>query len=72
MDGYLPGAIDDVIHQEWKDLDRLFVQFWTSHSIHPQVMNAAGWEDEDFRGNAQVLLPESTRREIVGLVEVSY
>lgn len=72
MDDNLPGTVDDEVHREWKNLDRLFVQFWTSHSIRPQVMNAAGWREESFKGNAQQLLPESMRRGIVDLVEVSF
>ena len=72
MDENLPEAIDDEVHREWKDLDWAFIKFWTSHSIRPQVMNAAGWREEIFRGNAQQLLPESTRRGIVDLVEASF
>lgn len=72
IDEDFPEAIDDEAHREWKNLDRLFVQFWTSRSIRPQVMNAPGWREETFRGNARQLLPESTGRGIVDMVEVSF
>ena len=30
--------LDEMVHQEWVDLDHLLLQFWTSHSIRPKVV----------------------------------
>jgi len=55
----------------WNDLDRLLVQFWTSHSISPQVMYPVGNGGKGLRGVVPRLLPELTRRGLVDLVEAS-
>ena len=56
-------------HQEWQDLDHLLVQFWTSHSIRPQVMCDPDGGGKDLRDHVLSLLPELTRRGLVDLVE---
>jgi hypothetical protein len=35
----LTGTIEEAVHQaqEWQELDRLLVQFWTSRSIRPKI-----------------------------------
>ena len=72
-----PGAtyrmypIGEAVRQEWRDLDRLLVQFWTSRPICPKIVYAVR------KGNllgglgrlAPSLLPELTQREAVDLVE---
>ena len=56
-------------YQGWQDLDRLLLQFWTSHSIRPKIV----FKDEEegcILGHlVQKLFPELTRRGIVDLVE---
>lgn len=63
-----PEETDD---EDWQDLDRLLVQFWTSYSIRPQLGYAP-----DSKGRERVrlpdLLPELTKRELVDLVEYSH
>jgi len=64
----LPKEIEEMVCQEWHDLDRLLVQFWTSHSIRPEVTYVAQKGGEDLRDHAPSLLPELTRRGLVDLV----
>ena len=53
-------------YQGWQDLDRLLLQFWTSHSIRPKIVGEGGY----ILGHlVQRLFPELTRRGIVDLVE---
>jgi hypothetical protein len=54
--------------REWHDLDRLLVQFWTSHSIRPTIRYKAGERGRDFGRLARLLLPELTERGLVDLV----
>ena len=49
---------------EWRDLDHLLVQFWTSHSIRPKFVDAS----EYFKGLIPTLFPELTRR---GLLDIA-
>ena len=51
----------EMIHREWGDLDRLLVQFWTSHSICPKVGYDTRIGGEDVRDYTPTLLPELTR-----------
>jgi len=67
--GTPPEAIEEEVHQQWQDLDRLLVQFWTSHSIRPQIMQGAGKEWNGLRDRLPGLLPELTRRGLVDLFE---
>jgi len=55
--------------QQWHDLDRLLVQFWTSHSIRPEILYKAREGREDIRDYVTSLLPELTGRGLVDLVE---
>ena len=69
----LPETVGEAVYQELRDLDRLLVQFWTSHSIRPRVVYVM-WEDQkDLRDYAPSLslLPELTRRGLVDLVRVT-
>ena len=55
---------------EWNHLDRLLVQFWTSHSIRPQVMYIARRKRGKYvRDNVRRLLPELARRGLLDLVK---
>ena len=62
-------TIKEPVRQQWRDLDRLLVQFWTSHSIRPKITFEAGARRKDIRDYAPNLLPELTRRGLVDLVE---
>jgi len=49
-----PAITEDAIFQEWWDLDRLLVQFWTLHPIRLQVNYGVGGEnDGSERSNAE-------------------
>ena len=37
-----PETVEEEAYQEWQDLDRLLVQFWTSPSIRPRVVYVVG------------------------------
>jgi len=65
----VPETVGEATHQEWNDLDRLLVQFWTSHSIRPQVTYVTDRGGKDFRVDAPSLLPGLTRRGLVDIVE---
>ena len=56
-------------YQEWQDLDRLLLRFWTSRSIRPKIGCKNGKEGCDLRYLVPRLLPELTSRGIVDLVE---
>ena len=64
-----PGEMD---HRDWKDLDRLLVQFWTSDSVRSRLVYSPNSGGEDTRDSVPTLLPELTRRGLVDLVEYSY
>jgi len=57
------------VRQQWRDLDRMLVQFWASHSIRPNVTYVVGLNGGDMRYHAPSLLPELTRRGLVDLVD---
>jgi len=57
--------------QGWQDLDRLLVQFWTSCSVRLRLLYRRNKRGQDLRDHAPSLLPESTRRGLVELVEHS-
>ena len=59
----------EMVRQEWEDLDRLLVGFWTSHSIRPKIVYGAGKRESGLRDLAPGLLPELTRRGAVDLVK---
>lgn len=68
---YTPYENEETEGEDWEDLDRLLVQFWTSHSIRPQLgyaTDSGGW---DMRDRVPCLLPELTRRELIDLFEYS-
>jgi hypothetical protein len=56
------GAIAETLVQEWRDLDLLLVQLWTSHSIRPEIKFLYGGEDLRRK-----FLPELTTK---GLLDV--
>ena len=66
-----PETIEEDVYQEWQDLDRVLVQFWTSRSIRPRVvyMPRLG-EGKDLGVDVPILLPELTRRGLVDLVKL--
>ena len=67
-----PGLKNSTLdQQDWRDLDQLLVQFWTSHSIRPQLVYSPNSEGRDTRDSVPNLLPELTERGLVDLVEYS-
>ena len=64
-----PGEID---HRDWEDLDRLLVEFWTSHSVRSQLVYSPNSGGRDTRDRVPTLLPELTKRGLVDLVEYTY
>ena len=65
----LENGIEERVRREWLELDHLLTQFWTSHSIRPQVVYEPGGGSQGMRHLASGLLPELTRRGLVDLVE---
>jgi len=63
------NPIEETVHKEWQDLDRLLLQFWTSRSIRPRIMYEKGKGGTDLRDFAPSLLPELTKGGAVDLVE---
>ena len=61
--------MEEPVPQEWHDLDRLLVQFLSSHSIRPQFAYRAGIDGRFLRSNIQGLLPELIRKGALDLVE---
>ena len=61
--------VEETVPQEWLDLDRLLVRFWTSHSIRPRLMYGSDEGQKDIENHTRCLLPELTRRGLVDLVE---
>ena len=64
-----PETLGEAARQEWNDLDRLLVQFWSTHSIRPQFMYVEGRGEKHLRDCVPSLLPELTRRGLVDLIE---
>jgi len=67
----LRGTTEEMDHREWQDLDRLLVQFWTSHSIRPRLVHSPNSVGRNVRDRAPSFLPELTRRGLVDMVEHS-
>jgi hypothetical protein len=67
-------AIGEAGYGQWLDLDRLLVQLWESRSICPKAVVRAtqAKEKKDTRDCVARLLPETTKRGIIDLVEHSY
>jgi len=64
-----PETVEEGAYQEWQDLDRSLVQFWTSHSIRPRFVYVPRWgKGKDLVADVPILLPELTRRGLVDLV----
>jgi hypothetical protein len=59
----------EMVQQKWRDLDRLLVQFWISHSIHPRIKCETGKKGDGLRALVPSLFPELTRAGLVDLVE---
>lgn len=64
-------GLEGSVRQEWQNLDRLLVQFWTSHSIRPKLMYKV-WMGRDVRDYASRALPGLARRGLTDLVEFSH
>ena len=64
----VPGLIEEEVFEEWQDLDRLLVRFWTAHLIRPRVEYKEG--GNNLRNHILRLLPELTARGLVDLFEV--
>ena len=67
-----PKPVEEGVYQEWRDLDRTLVQFWTSHSIRPKVMYVPWMGQNNLGDGVPILLPELTRRGIVDVVEAPW
>ena len=63
--------IGGTVYRDWGDLDRMLVQFWTSHSIRPKIKYEAREEGNDLKGLAPSLLPELAQRQVVDLLGVT-
>jgi hypothetical protein len=61
---------EEAVGQEWRDLDLLLVQFWTSRSIRPKIKHQVG--ENDFKVFAPGLFPELTRRGLIDWSRISF
>ena len=68
---YIDDEISEAIRQEWQDLDRLLVHFWTSYLVRPRVVYLLREGEKDMRDRAPSLLPELTRRGLIDLIEAT-
>ena len=59
-------AIGETTYRQWLELDRLLAQLYESHSIRPKVQDQYA---EGVSSCVETLLPEVTKRGIVGLVD---
>ena len=64
-----PNSVEEMVRQEWQDLDHLLVQFRTSRSILVGIVCDVEVREEDLRDYIPGLLPELTRRGLVDVVE---
>jgi hypothetical protein len=62
-------SIGEAARQEWRDLDRLLVRFWTSRPIHLAFAARKGYPSGGLGDRAPGLLPELMRRGAADLVE---
>jgi hypothetical protein len=60
------NPVGEIVHRAWRDLDRVLVQFWASHSIFPKVKCGMGEKENPL---IPILLPELTRRRVADLLE---
>lgn len=66
-------GFEEPVRQEWLDLDRLLVQFWTSCSIRPKFMYDVGQgTGMDMMDYASRVMPELARRGLIDLIKFSY
>jgi hypothetical protein len=65
--GNFENPVEETVRLGWQDLDRLLVQFWTSHSIRPKIMHETGKGQAAWGLFAERLLPELSRRGLVDL-----
>jgi len=65
----LSKPIVELAYREWKDLDRLLLQLWTSRSIRPKIGYGGGEGRYGLRELAPRLLPELTSRSVIDLIE---
>jgi hypothetical protein len=61
-------TVGEAQYGEWSDLDRLLVQLWESHSIHPTVISEK-WQD--MVDSIGWLLPEITKKGMIDLVTLA-
>ena len=66
---YRCNMVREAVRQEWQDLDRLLVQFWTSHSIRPRIAYEAESVGSALGALLPSLLPELTSRGVVDFIE---
>ena len=61
----------EAAHREWRDLDRLLVQFWTSRSIRPKIIYEQERGGSDLGDVAPRLLPELTSRGVIDSIKIN-
>ena len=58
------ASVGEELFPEWQDLDHLLVQFWTSHSIRPKLVDGK----KHLKDLTPTLFPELTRRGLLDIV----
>jgi hypothetical protein len=70
--GTLVDPVEERILREWQDLDRLLVQFWTTHSIRPTVKCGRRKGGSNLSALVPSLFPELTRRGLIDVLVENY
>jgi hypothetical protein len=65
-----PASVRTEEVAKWLDLDRLLIQFSTSHSIRPKITQVGTEDGTDFGALVLSLLPELSRRGVIDVVEL--
>ena len=60
-----------VTYKQWMDLDRVLVQLWESHSVRVKIAYRSGGKGEKVPKLIEDLLPETTKKGIVGMANLS-
>ena len=72
ISAHVTPANKETLRTPWSDLDSLLVQFWESHSIRMKISHQRPGSEDEGRGLvdwSEYLLPESTERGVVDVVE---
>ena len=69
---HISGQVEEVVREEWLELDGMLLKLWTSHALRPTVFYRGGGDPgtEGRRDCVVSLLPELVREGVVDPIEV--